>query len=59
MKKFKWKVISNSSCSISIENLYLNIIGIEDRHWLSYEKIPRKLDKRLQQAVTHLEQKRF
>lgn len=58
-EKFKWKVISNSSCSISIENLYLNIIGIEDRHWLSYEKIPRKLDKRLQQAVTHLEQKGF
>lgn len=58
-EKFKWKVISNSSCSISIDNLKINIIGIEDRHWLSYEKIPRKLDKRLQQAVTHLEQKGF
>ena len=59
LEKFKWKVISNSSCSIEIDNLNLNIIGIEDRHWLSYEKIPRKLDKRLQQAVMHLEQKGF
>ncbi|APJ03270.1 metallophosphoesterase [Silvanigrella aquatica] len=52
--KFKWKVISNSSQTVTIDNIAINILGIEDRHWLSYEKIPRKLDKRLQQAVNHL-----
>lgn len=56
-EKFHWKVISNSSHTIKIEDLVINILGIEDRHWLSYEKIPRKLDKRLHQAVHHLEQK--
>lgn len=55
-EKFRWKVISNSSHTIKINELFINILGIEDRHWLSYEKIPRKLDKRLQQAVHHLEQ---
>jgi predicted MPP superfamily phosphohydrolase len=56
-EKFHWKVISNSSHSLKISDLVINILGIEDRHWLSYEKIPRKLDKRLHQAVHHLEQK--
>jgi len=55
-EKFRWKVISNSSYTIKIEDLIINILGIEDRHWLSYEKIPRKFDKRLHQAVHHLEQ---
>ena len=54
--KFRWKVISNSSHTVRVNDLFINILGIEDRHWLSYEKIPRKLDKRLQQAVHHLEQ---
>lgn len=54
-EKFRWRVISNSSHTIKINDLKINILGIEDKHWLSYEKIPRKQDRRLLTAVHHLE----
>lgn len=53
---FHWKVLSNSSHTLKIDNLIVNILGIEDRHWLNYEKMPKKTDHRLQHAVQHLEQ---
>jgi predicted MPP superfamily phosphohydrolase len=53
-KNFFWKVLSNDSHSVKINNLCINILGIEDRTWLNYKKIPRKLDQRIHSAVTHL-----
>ncbi|KAB8031994.1 metallophosphoesterase [Fluviispira multicolorata] len=55
-ERFHWKVISNSSYSFNIDDLNINILGIEDRHWLSHEKIPRKNDRRLHSAVFHMHQ---
>ncbi|RDB35679.1 MAG: hypothetical protein DCC88_08960 [Spirobacillus cienkowskii] len=52
---FHWKVLSNTCHTININNFSINILGIEDRHWLSYEKIPKRYDNRLSQAVQHLE----
>ncbi|WP_186645938.1 metallophosphoesterase [Fluviispira vulneris] len=54
-ERFHWHVISNASHSFKFEDLNINILGIEDRHWLSHEKIPRRNDRRLHSAVYHLQ----
>ena len=55
---FKWNVLSNSSKTIQWQGVSLNILGIEDKHWLAYEKIPKKQDQRLNTSVEHLRQGR-
>lgn len=51
---FNWTILSNESKVLNINEVTLNFLGIEDKHWLSYEKIPRKHDRRLEKAVEHL-----
>lgn len=58
-QEFKWKVLSNSSQILNINNVTLNILGVEDRHWLSYEKIPRTQDERFKVSVDHLTDQRL
>lgn len=53
---FNWHVLSNSSKTIDVDGVTINILGIEDKHWLHYEKIPRKQDQRLNTSVEHLRQ---
>lgn len=52
--EFQWKVLSNSSQIIPFENYFINILGIEDRHWLKYKQIPKNEDNRLEKSVAHL-----
>jgi predicted MPP superfamily phosphohydrolase len=56
---FKWNILSNSSKIIHYNDVTLNILGIEDKHWLVYEKIPKKQDQRLNTSVEHLRQQRL
>lgn len=53
-QEFQWQVICNDAQVLKIGNVHLNILGIEDRHWLSVEKIHRRHDNRLQLAAESL-----
>ena len=57
-KVFGWHVLCNSSTTLEVEDLTLNILGVEDKHWLHYEKISRKQDQRLNTSVEHLRRTR-
>ncbi|MES2614214.1 MAG: metallophosphoesterase [Bdellovibrionota bacterium] len=55
---FNWLVLSNSSEILTFKGVTLNILGIEDKHWLNYEKIPRHQDKRINKSIDHLHESR-
>jgi predicted MPP superfamily phosphohydrolase len=57
-KEFRWTVLSNTSKVIKVNDLTMNIIGIEDKHWLSHERLSRKNDMRFVKGVDHLDQMR-
>ncbi len=52
---FGWKILSNSSQIIDFDTFQINFLGIEDKLWLKYKKIPKHEDNRLQKSVQHLE----
>lgn len=56
---FNWHILSNTAKIINANGVTLNILGIEDKHWLSYEKISRKQDQRLNASVEDLRQQRL
>lgn len=54
-KHLNWHVLSNSSETIEIGNSKINIIGIEDRHWLhALRKQGITEDKRLEMATERI-----
>jgi predicted MPP superfamily phosphohydrolase len=58
-KEFRWHILRNEAVLLEKNGVRIHVLGIEDKHWLSYERISRKQDNRMQIAVEDLDRKDF
>lgn len=53
-QEFGWCVLANMSETCVVDGMTINILGVEDRHWLSFENKGKREDNRFDLAAEHL-----